>query len=313
MASVVSDQPFPQGLFGGILKEGGLNVTLVDIWKEHVDAINRRGLRMVGYGGDRSIPIRAATDVASVAKADIVSVHCKAADTVTATRSAARLFGAGTVAISFQNGIGNEENIASVVGRERVLGGWTAQGASVEAPGVVRNYSELPSQVGEMRGGLSDRAREVAAAFSEAGLPTGPSGDIVAGMWKKMMINIALSAPSAFTRLPLEKAAAVPHMRTAIDAALGEAAAVARSSEVDVDLEDAHRLLDALVGKGGTGANMSSLCVDLLKQRRTEIDVLNGVVVRLGRELGIPTPVNAAFVAAVKGLESHYLAREWSP
>lgn len=300
-------------LFGGILKEGGLNVTLVDIWKEHVEAINRSGLRMVGYGGDRSIPIQATTDVASVGRADIVSVHCKAADTVTATRPAAHLFRDGTVAVSFQNGIGNEERIASVIGQEQVLGGWTAQGASVETAGVVRNYGELPSQLGEMGGGLSDRTRHVAAAFSEAGLPTKASSDIVGGMWKKMMINIALSAPSAFTRLPIEKAAAVPHMRTAIDTALVEAAAVARASGVGVDLEEARRLLDTLVGEGGTGAKMSSLCVDVLRQRLTEIDVINGVVVLLGREFGIPTPVNAAFVAAVKGLESHYLARDWSP
>lgn len=296
-------------LFGGILKEGGLNVSLVDVWVEHVEAINRRGLRLVGYGGDRTIPIRAATDVASLGRADVISVQCKAPDTETAVRSAIPLFGEGTVAISFQNGLGNEENIARVVGAGRVLGGWTAQGASVEAPGVVRNYSEFPTHVGEMAGGISDRARAIAAAFSKAGLPTEASHDIVGGIWKKMMANVGLSAPSAFTNLPIGQAAAVPELRAVIGVALDEALAVSKAAGIDLDAADTHGLLDELVGEGGTGANKASLCVDVLNERPTEIDFINGAIARLGREFGLPTPVNSTFVAAVKGLESRYMKR----
>lgn len=296
-------------LFGGILKEGGLNVSLVDIWVEHVEAISRHGLRMVGYGGDRAIPIHATTDAGSLGTADVVSVHCKAADTERAIRSAVPLFGDGTVAVSFQNGLGNEETIARVVGRNRVLSGWTAQGASVEAPGVVRNYSELPTQLGEMGGGISERAAEIAAAFTEAGLPTEPSADIVGGIWKKLMINVALSAPSAFTGLPIGDAMAVPELLAVTRLAVDEALEVGRAAGVSLDGEAIHGLLDDLVGEGGTGANKSSVCVDVLKERPTEIDYINGSIVRLGRELGVPTPVNQTFVAAVKGLESRYLER----
>ena len=296
-------------LFGGILREGGLNVSLVDIWVEHVEAINRHGLRFVGYGGDRTIPIRATTKVASLDKADIVSVQCKAADTECAISSALPLFGKGTVAISFQNGLGNEETIARVIGSERVLGGWTAQGASVEAPGVVRNYSEFPTQLGEMGGGISERATAIAAAFSEAGLPTKASADIVAGIWKKLMINVALSAPSAFTALSIGEAMAVPELRAVTRLAVEEALEVARASGVNLDGEAIHRLLDEMVDAGGTGANRSSVCVDVLKKRPTEIDYINGSIVRLGRELGVETPVNQTFWAAVKGLESRYMKR----
>ena len=296
-------------LFGGILKEGGLNVTLVDIWEEHVDAINQRGLRMVGCNGDSVIPVRATTSAARAGRADIVSVHCKAADTESAARSAVSVFGSDTVAISFQNGLGNEERLASVVGRERVLGGWTAQGANVVGPGVVRKYSEQPSRLGEMQGGVSERSRDIAAAFSEAGLPTQPSADIVSGIWKKLMVNVALSAPSAFTNLPIARAAAIREVREVIDLAVDEAGAVAAASGVDVDVRDTQRLLDQLVGEGGTGGNKSSVCVDVLNERVTEIDFINGAIVRLGREHGIPTPVNSTFVATVKGLESRYLRR----
>ena len=296
-------------LFGGLLKEGGLNVTLVDIWKEHVDAINRHGLRMAGFGGERAIPIRATTDVASAPAADIVSVQCKAAHTPQAVRSAVGLFHEGTVAISFQNGIGNEETIGRIVGGKRVLGGWTAQGASIVGPGVVRNYSEQPTQVGEMGGGITDRAKAIAKAFSVPGLPTEASGDIVGGMWKKLMANVGLSAPSAFTNLPIRDAASVPELRTVIDKAVAEAAAVADAAGIRIDASETLRILDRLVGEGGTGANKASLCIDVLNERPTEIDVINGVVVRLGRKHGVPTPVNEVFVAAVKGLESKYLVR----
>lgn len=297
-------------LFGGLLKAGGLNVTLADVCLEHVEAINRNGLRLVGYGGDRTIRVDATATMKGLPPADIVSVHCKAFDTAHAIRSALPVFGEHTVAISFQNGIGNEEILAQVVGSDRVLGGWTAQGASVEAPGVVRNYGALPSHIGEMTGGISDRVRAIAAAFDKPGLPTEAADDIVRGMWTKMMANIALSAPSAFANLRVGEVAAVPELRAVINVALDEAAAVAEAAGVELDAADAHRVLDQILGKEGTGANKSTLCVDILNERPTEIDFINGVVVRLGRQFGVPTPVNATFVAAVKGLESRYLKRD---
>ena len=150
------------GLFGGLLKEGGLDVTLIDIKQDHVDAINRDGLKIVGYGGDRFIPIRATTDPADAGVADVVIVLTKGMDTVTAVTGAKGVFGDDTVAISFQNGLGNEEAIAGVIGAGRVFGGVSAQGATVVGPGVVRNFSDLPSYIGEMAGGLSERAERIA-------------------------------------------------------------------------------------------------------------------------------------------------------
>ncbi len=283
-------------------------MTLVDVWADHVDAINRHGLRMVGHGGDRAIPVRATIDALSVPPADIVSVHCKAPHTRRAIESAVCLFHEGTVAISFQNGIGNEQKIAGVVGAERVLGGWTALGASIEGPGVVRNYAEQPSQIGEMGGGMSSRSRAIAKALSVGDLPIEASADIVHGMWKKLMLNVGLSAPSAMTNLSIGEVVSIPELRALTDKAVREAAAVANAAGIHMDATETLRFLDKLVGKEGTGDNKASLCVDVIKERPTEIDVINGVIVQLGRELGVPTPVNEVFVATVKGLESKYLA-----
>ena len=114
-------------LFGGLLAEGGMQVTLVDPWQEHIENIQKNGLNMVGYGGDRFIPVGATTNPAEIESADIVFVQCKANFNAAAAKSVQHLFGedSNTVAISFQNGLGNEEELAEYFGESRVLGGLT--------------------------------------------------------------------------------------------------------------------------------------------------------------------------------------------
>ena len=126
-------------LFGGLVAEGGLDVTLVDPWQEHIDNVRKNGLKIVGFGGDRHIPLGATTDPSEIESADLVFVQCKANFNAAAARSVRHLFGAqaSSVAISFQNGLGNEEELAEYFGIDNVLGGLTAQGANIESPGVV--------------------------------------------------------------------------------------------------------------------------------------------------------------------------------
>ena len=298
-------------LFGSQLAEGGLDVTLIDIWREHVDAINDGGLRIDGHRGEHRVTVAATTDPGARGAADVVLVQCKAASTAVAVRSAldAGLFRDDTVAISFQNGLGNEEIIAAVLGTERVLGGVTAQGASIEGPGCIRSYADLPSQIGEMEGGASARATAIARAFSEHGLETTASAHIRHDIWKKLMVNVGVSAMSGITNLTIGDAVAIPELRRMCYGAVVEAVPVAQADGVELTHEESREVLDMVIGPGGTGGNKSSLCVDLLNRRPTEIDVINGAVVTRGERYGIPTPVNATLVALVEGLESHYLAR----
>ena len=294
-------------LFGGLLAEGGLDVTLVDVWREHVDRINRDGLRLVGYGGDRHIPIRATTDPSGMEAVDILFVQCKAPYTQAAVTRVLHLLRADSVAISFQNGLGNEEKIGELIGLERVLGGVTAQGAAVEGPGTVRNFGDLPTHVGEMPGGLSERSQRIAAALDAAGLQTSAASDIRQAIWKKLLANIAISPTSAIANMTIKQVFAVPELKETAFEALDEAAAVARAEGVDLDLAETREVIDQIAGPAGTGDNKSSLCVDILNRRPCEVDVISGAVVRLGRKHAIPTPVNKTLVAAVKALESHYI------
>ena len=297
-------------LFGGLLAEGGLEVTLIDPWQEHIDKIKQDGLQIVGFGGDRFIPIGATSDASEVKSADIVFVQCKANFNAAAAASVAHLFGesTNTVAISFQNGLGNEEELATYFGKENVLGGLTAQGANVEGPGVIRNHAELPSYIGEMEGGVSERVKDIAAVLSGAGLPTEPSENIRLDIWRKLMANIAISAVSGITGLNIGQIFNEHRADSVSYAALEEAIAVANAVGVPLSFEEAHEILGKIAGPNGTPGNKSSLRVDIENSRPSEIDYINGAVVKFAKERDIPVPINESLVTLVHAAQSHYLA-----
>lgn len=298
-------------LFGGLLAQGGLDVTLVDVWKEHVDAINRDGLRIVGHGGDRTVRVAATLDPRSLSAADVVLFQCKAFANEAAAHSVQHVIKGSTVAISFQNGLGNEETLGRILGEEHILGGLTAQGASVVEAGVIRNFGDLPSYIGEFSGGLSERATAIANAFTRHGLPTLASADIKKEKWQKLLGNVALGAVSAATQLTSAEIVAIPELREVVLRALDETAAVARACGVALGEAEKRAIFDKLtaVSGGGTGASRSSMAIDIARQRPTEIDIIHGSVSRRGRERGVPTPTIDTMIGIIKGLESRYPMR----
>ena len=295
-------------LFGGLLAEGGLDVTLVDVWREHVDAINRNGLRIVGHGGDRSVRVPATAEPRSLGVADVILFQCKAFANEAAARSVQHVVKPSTVVISFQNGLGSEETIGRIVGAEHMLGGLTAQGAVVIEPGVIRNFGDLPTYIGEFEGGLSERATAIAEAFTRHRLPTFASANIKKEKWQKLLGNAALGAVSAATDMTSAEMVAIPELRAVILRALDETAAVARACGIVLTEEEKRAIFDKLttVGGGGTGASKSSMAADIALKRKTEIDTIHGSVSRLGREKEVPTPTIDTMIAVVKGLESRY-------
>ncbi|MGI9419634.1 MAG: ketopantoate reductase family protein [Geminicoccaceae bacterium] len=294
-------------LFGAILADGGLDVALVDTDREHIDAINRDGLKIQGFGGDRTRRLCATTDAGKIERADIVLFQCKAHGTRAAAKAAKHLIDGGGVAISFQNGLGNEETLQDVLGEANVLGGLTTMAGCKHGPGVIQDFSRTPSWIGEMGGGVSERARSIAAALSDAGLETRASDDIVRDIWKKLLGNIAMSAVSGITDLTSAEALAVPELQRTSMQALDEAWAVAMAAGIEIDRAAALSGLEAISVMGGTGDNKSSLCVDLLSGRPTEVDVIYGSVIEKGQTLGIPTPTLNVLASLIKGLESRHL------
>ena len=297
-------------LFGGLLSEGGAEVYLIDVNAAHVDAINNNGLGIKGYGGDRFVSVTATLEPATVPVVDVVFFQCKALYNVAAAQAAQILFerNEDCIAVSFQNGLGNEEELASVLGPERVLGGLTAMGASLEGPGVVRNYGMLQSYIGEMQGGPSSRVTELAERINGHGLPCKGTEDIRKQMWMKLFANVGHSAVSGTTNLNLNGMLAVPELVATTDAAVREAMAVAKVQGIDIDDQEAFGVIEKITGPDGTGENKSSLCHDLLNRRPTEVDYIYGPVITAGKNHGVATPVLNTLHAIVKGKESHYLS-----
>ena len=290
-------------LFGGLLSENGLRVTLLARREEHVAAIRDRGLHIVGEGGARHVPIGAATSTAGVAPADIVFIQCKAHATRAVSESVAALMARGAIAVSFQNGLGNEEIMAQAMGTKAVLGGLTSLGATLEAPGVVRSYASLPTIIGEMDGGLSPRTEALATLMTNHGLPTTASDGILTEKWRKLMLNVAMSATSGLTGLTIGAVAGLPLLATVARRAMDEAAAVAEACGVNLPMDTRYAVFDGIV-TSGAARNKTSMRRDIEAGRPSEVAAIYGSVIERGRAKAVPTPTLEVLAALVLGLEA---------
>lgn len=289
-------------LFGGLLADAGEDVTLIDIWKEHVDAINARGLRVTGISGDRTIEVNSTTDPGKVGPVDLVIIFVKSYDTAEAARDAMPMASDETVFLSLQNGLGNIDNIAEAAGKHRIIRGVTAQGSTMRGPGEIYHAGQGPTVIGELDETSTERVKRIAKAFNHAGIHTEISSNITGALWSKVLVNVGINPLTALTGLRNGELLDHPEIRQVMKRAVEEATMVAQSlgieMEFDNPVEKVHEVAEA------TAANRSSMLQDVERGRKTEIDALNGAIVELGRRIGVDTPVNDTLVAAVKGLES---------
>jgi 2-dehydropantoate 2-reductase len=290
---------------GGVLADAGLEVYLIDPWSDHVDAMNRKGLRLIEDGAERTVKVRAATNCRGIGPADLVLVLVKSYHTKDAIENAGPLIGDKTVVLSLQNGFGNEEILADAVGKDRVLGGRTFAGGVLIAPGqVIAGCKGRRTYVGELDGEITERALEIAGQFNQAGLETVVSSNILGIMWDKLLINVATGALSGITRLPYGGLYSVREIMECAAEAVSEAIAVAEAMGVTLAMTDPKEIWFKAADQLPSEFKASML-QDIEKGSRTEIDFINGSVVRLGAKHGIPTPVNRALVACIKGIEHH--------
>jgi 2-dehydropantoate 2-reductase len=292
---------------GGTLARAGSQVTLINRRAEQADAINRNGLVMEEGGQSTTVRLQAANRCADVGPVDLVIVLVKSFDTRSAMEGAAPLLGPGTTVLSLQNGLGHEDVLASMVGRERLLAGKTYVGGVLTRPGVGAIAVSAGTRgkhtyIGELDGAVSPRVRRVAGVFNAAGLATTVCEDIMGTIWEKLLVNVATGALSGITRLPYGELYRVPEVEACAVAAVAEAMAVARASGIKLSTREPR---DAWVkaAEGLPCGFKASMLQSLEKGAVTEIDFINGAVVEQGAKLGVPTPVNSALVACIKGAE----------
>ena len=270
-------------LFGGLLAEKGLNVTLIDVWKEHVDEINKNGLKMDGHGGDRFIKVPATSDPSTIGKVDAVIVMCKATALEPALKSIKNIINDKTVFMSFQNGIGHEAIIKSIVGDEKVIGGTTTQASNILGPGHIMNHAALPSWIGEYDGGISDRITEIADTFTAHNLEMIAAEDVKKRKWMKLFALTAIGPLSAIFDLH-HTDLYINNNANDVSRSLGkeiilETRDVALADGVDVSEDECLFMFNKIVDSKQT--NKSSMAFDVLYKRKTEIDFISGAVSKI--------------------------------
>lgn len=282
--------------FGGMLARAGHRVMLIGR-PAHVDAFRQSGLRFEAKTFDERVAVDSSTDPAAVAGARLVLFCVKSTDTEQAAAQIAPHLAPDALVVNLQNGVDNTERIQARVSQP-VIPAVVYVATEMAGPGHLKHHGRGDLVIGEFGGALPPGAlQQVKDAFGPAGVPVTISDNVAGELWAKLVVNCAYNALSALSRLPYGKLIQGASIRDVMRDVVDECLAVAKASGVRMapDLLPAvYRIAEAMAGQ------YSSTAQDLMRGKRTEIDHLNGLVVRRGEALGIPTPANRVLYALVK-------------
>ncbi len=294
-------------VYAALMACAGHELHCITRWPDHAAAMEGAGLRVEGVSGDRTVRVHGSTTTEGIGPCDLVIIATKAFDVEAAARSTLPLLGAETVVQTIQNGLGSAERVAPIVGPDRlavgVVGGF---GASMRGPGHVHHNGMEMIRFGAFAGLPRERLQASAAIWESAGFKTALFDDLGRMVWEKLIMNVAFSGTSALTGLTIGEILADPDAWRVARGCAEEAVAVARASGVQLEVGDPIEHIQKLGGKIGNAR--PSMLLDHLEGRRSEIDAINGSVPRVGREFGVPTPVNDLVVALVKARETRFAA-----
>ena len=294
------------GAVGSLFAAALAQVDDVEVWAydlaaEHVAAINGQGLRLVGAGEVHVTGIRATTDAAELPPCDFGLVATKAMHTEAAIAATATAFRAGAVA-SVQNGVGNEETIARHA--ERVIRGTTFPAGKILEPGLVQWDVKGDTTFGpfEPRPAAAAAIERLADACTRGGMPSHAVADARGAQWRKVIFNASTNPVGALTGLTHGRVCEQPALRAFVTGLVDEGKAVAAVQGIELDA-DPEELIDHAARHEVAYGHKASMLQDVEARRQTEVDYLNGGIVRFGREHGVATPLNEAVVALIKGVE----------
>lgn len=286
--------------YGGMLARAGHAVTLIGR-PQHVQVFAAQGLRMQTLTFDETVPVAASTDASAVAGADVVLFAVKSPDTEAAGEQLRPHLAPNALVLCLQNGVDNAERLRAVLPGASVAAAVVYVATEMAGPGHLRHHGR-----GELVIEPAARSDEVAQALVAAGVPTEVSGNVRGALWAKLILNCAYNALSAVGRIAYGQLVQQPGVRDVMRDVVAECRAVAAADGVtlpgDVDLA-VRRIAETMPGQ------YSSTAQDLMRGKPSEIDFLNGFVVRRGEALGVPTPANRVLWTLVKLVETKDLKR----
>jgi 2-dehydropantoate 2-reductase len=278
------------GYYGGLLAAAGQDVTFI-ARGAHLESIRDKGLQIKSVHGDFTVfPAKATDRPAEIGPVDLVIVATKTYHTDEAAQAIKPLIGADTVVISLQNGIDACERIGSVVGMEHIIGAATWLSAAIEAPGKIGQYSQFRRiALGELDGRISPRAQEIVSVLATTPAVIELVPNIKQVLWTKFVFIAAISALGGLTRVAIGEYRQVPEAREVLAEAMAEVVAVAKANGVSLDADIIAKTL-AFIDASAPDIR-PSMQRDLESGRTSELESLIGIVVRMGNQHGVPTPV----------------------
>jgi 2-dehydropantoate 2-reductase len=273
------------------------DVTLIGTWAEGLAAIEERGIVVEDSGGASTVRVRAARLGAHVERADLALVLVKAWQTEKVAHHISNLLSPTGIALTLQNGLGNFERLAAALGPDRVALGVTTQGATLLGPGHVREGGRGPTHVAD-----HPRLHSFIELLRAAGFDVhaSPTSDLQSLVWGKLVVNCGINALTALLRVPNGELLNRPDAALLMERAATECAAVAQAKGIALPFPDPVARVREVAQK--TATNRSSMFQDILRGAPTEIEAINGAVVREGERLGVPTPVNETLWRLVRAI-----------
>jgi 2-dehydropantoate 2-reductase len=287
-------------LFAARLQQAGFTVFLRDYLSDRAALINRKGLRVEGIDGEYEVAVPTLTTPPPF-KPEVALICVKSYATAVAAETVKDWLAPQTVIVTLQNGLGNVETLKQIFGETCVLGGITSEGATTLAPGRIRHAGRGETVLGPAG---HPRTAEIVAALNQAGFKTRSIEQVEDLLWGKLLVNAGINALAAITRLKNGRLIELAGTRAVMEAAVSEALAVVQAKRIRLPYPDPLARTSEVCRL--TADNVASMLQDVLKQKQTEIDYINGAIVREGIRLNIPTPVNQALTCLVQTIQESY-------
>ena len=279
-------------LYGGKLSLlPGVAVRLIDIWEDHINSINEKGL-VIDEGETTKIyhELQAVADAKKAGVCELVILFVKSTMTRQAVMMNAEVFGNETTVLTLQNGLGNVEEIRKILGEIHVIAGTTAHGATMIGPGHIRHAGTGKTIIGDWSGKTTEKTRRISELFKRAGLECEISENVGGLIWDKLMVNVGINPLTALTGLKNGELLEYPELEEILTLAVQEAQVVATQKGIRLNQKDpVSHTKDVCLA---TSDNRSSMLQDISSGKETEISMINGAIAREGRALGLRTPVN---------------------
>ena len=279
-------------------------VWLIDEKADRAKKIADNGIKIEGISGNLSVKVNVASDAKEAGTCDLAIICVKSYSTEEACKEIKAIVSENTSVLTLQNGIGNAQILNDYFGSERVIAGITNHGSTLLEVGHVRHAGKGDTIIGKADKKLSKPLKDIAGILTRAGFETKVSKDIDSVIWSKLIINVGINALTAITRLNNGRLTEYSGTRELLRSAVQEAVKIVKRKRIKLAYDDPIQKGESACK--ATATNVSSMLQDVLNQKRTEIDFINGAIIRQGKSLGIPTPVNEALTNLVKTLEASY-------